>query len=438
MLRNRLQRTLCRSLGSIPKPPASSINSSAKKSSSSSSKGSPFDSSFSFQLFLIVGAMGAGYTLGKTSITNDPPATLFPKGSTTSVKDLSGFVDDLNYDRFKRCVLRILEQKGITVDVKYGENESLLENDFFNREIGALMNEKDGLGDVFFGKDEKVYKDKSFVWYVQNVDDIALIMQMANEFSVPVFTQTGNQGLCFVLDCSRFEDASRGSFGSTELDFSLDALELFLGKCGYNVGVNGLSSENVTQATGVLPDGQIVSCSQKDPLFPLLTNSQFSIITSATVTSDANNEDTLVVLATNSTSDLNSTIAEVTSKLPRCAVSVVDSSANPQFSASWGDFTTFAIFKLCPKDLARLPKKFSQGHTTSESVIQTFRQGQIQRQLSGSRPDGILVTSNILQEAFVPLSKTPENQSSLVDDVRRRLKLALDSKLVLNRDPKQQ
>lgn len=430
--------------GGIPKPPVTASVALGAKSGPKKTSGSPFDSSFSFQMFLIVGAMGAGYTLGKTSITNDPPPTLFPKGSVTTLDDLKDFKDDLNYDRFKRCILRVLESKQIAVDVKHGKNEALYQETFCNEEIAKVMNDIDGMGDVFFGKNQDVWQGKHFTWFPETTKDVSMILQLATEFCVPVYTILGDKdtsGLAFELDMTKLNNDS-------PLDVRLSSLDLFLSTCGLPLmgkTINGATLESIKQITAVLADGTIVEAKKdaangEGELFTLLTTLQneLCVITNVkTETPSDLNDSKLVIIGTNSTEKLNETITDVSKRLNNTNIAVVDSH-NPH-TKLYGDFSSFAIFKATPTELGSLNKKYTNGETASSHTIVSLPLNQLKaaaKNVSGI--DGILATEDVVNKSFQTLNFTTEkahdDKLALAQSVLRRLKLSMDTKLVLNRD----
>lgn len=432
---------------SIAKPPVStSVPAGKSAGKKTSSGGSPFDSSFSFQLFLIVGAMGAGYTLGKTSITTDPPATLFPKGSITPFDDLKEFKDDLNYDRFKRCILRILESKGVEVDVKHGKNEKLYEEVFCNEEIAKLMNDIDGLGDVFFGKDEQIWSGKHFRWFPQSTEDVSMILKLANEFSVPVYTKSygrDTSGLGFELDFSKFtqEDCS---IGGTQIDPRIAPIDLFLLGCGVKPAgkyINGVPVDSIKEITAVLADGTVLETNKGEEAFTLLTgfSDELCVITNVKAVQPPleSSSSKLVIIGTNSTDKLNETINDVSKRLPNIKIAVVDSH-NPQ-TKLYGDYPTFAIFKASATELKSLNKKYGSGEEGSNYKIMTLPLEHMEKPLVGDiTADGILATDDVINTAFQALKNPDENvpgdELTIQQSVLRRLKLSMDSKLILNRD----
>ena len=203
-----------------------------------------FDASFVFNLFLVVGAMGAGYTLGKTTILTAPPATLFPAQSTTPYATMAEYEkedkerESKQYDMFRRCILRILESKGIEVDMKNGQNESLYEQKYCSRDISEIMNDADSLSNVFFGRDPKEWEGKQFVWYPQNTQDTATIMKFCDEFKVPVSTGTSGidpTGLGFQINFRDFamEQQDGGDVLRFGLNVSGEDLNRALGEKGF-------------------------------------------------------------------------------------------------------------------------------------------------------------------------------------------------------------
>lgn len=438
----------------IPKPPNSTATVSANAKSKKSSSKSPFDSSFSFQMFLIVGAMGAGYTLGKTSITNDPPPTLFPKGSITPYEDLKNFNDDLNYDRFKRCILRILESKGVEVDVKHGKNEGLYKEKFCNEEIAKLMNDIDGLRDVFFGKNEELWLGKHFKWLPESTDDVSMILKLANEFSVPVYTSNygrDTSGLGFELDLSNL-NTNVGDIGKmTPLDPRLGPLDLFLLSCGFNSydkSINGVSFSSIKEITAVLADGTVVEAKKdssnagENEVFSFLTEfaNELCVITNVKVddvSSSKNDDSSLVIYGTNSTDKLNETINEVSKRLPHTKIAVVDSH-NSQTQV-YNDYPTFAIFKVSLSELKSLNKKYANGDQGNNYSIECLPLEQLKFPVNlNSGATGILVTDDVVNIPFQalknPAEKVQGNELTVHQSILRRLKFSMDSKLILNRD----
>lgn len=383
------------------------------------SSSSPFDSSFSFQLFLLVGAMGAGYTLGKTSVLTSPPATLFPNGSTTPYETLKEFEkedkerQDKQYDMFKRCALRILESKGIEVDMKYGENESLYEEKYCSKDIAVIMNTADGMGDVFFGKDPKEWESKSFVWYPETTEDVSKILKNCDEFKIPVNSRSSGiptDGLSFVIDYKNFQVAEPGAADDKiELTFNMDAeqinerlslssvaqlngklnaLDLFFMEGGVKLSSsnnkqinNRFDINDIDAIECVLPDGTVLNVNNdvgdKDSykLFNLLCHYQddLCLITKVYVNkkighgNGSENEArvtspnySLVVVGSNSVASLNDTIKELNQRVDSKRISIVDNNGCVQIGERYGDYKTFAVAKVNADELARLNKKFRQ------------------------------------------------------------------------------
>lgn len=464
---------------------------------SKSSSGSPFDSSFSFQLFLIVGAMGAGYTLGKTAIETSPPVTLFPNGSTTGYEDLKEFekVDkerlQKRYDMFRRCALRILENKGIEVDMKYGKNEFLFEEKYCSKDVSQIMNEPDEIGDVFFGKDVKEFKDKEFVWYPETTEDVSAILKTCDEFKVPVNSKSSRVpsiGLTFSIDFSNFDksDDSDNKIALTcnmtneeikaklkntfDLNNRLDALDLFFIDCGLKLSSsnnklinNRFDSKDVDEIECVLPDGNIINVrndiNDKDnyKLYQLLTTFQddVAIITKAYIDKSkrvdqhsAADEKSLIVIGANDMSQLQNLIKEIKHKVNE-EVAIVDNNGCLQILDRFGEYRTFAIVKTDNTTLTKLNKKFQNGLVVADGCrIESLPVSMVGNPAlqSGYLSDcvtsggnGVLVKETLSAtqvKAYYVTSPVAETKvvdpQSTLRSVLRRLKLAMDNGRILN------
>lgn len=398
------------------KKTGSKTNNSDKNGKSS---GSLFDSSFTFQLFLIVGAMGAGYTLGKTTVLTSPPATLFPAESVTPSELLVEFDkidkehESKQYDMFRRCILRILENKGIEVDMKHGKNEFLYEEKYCNKEISDIMNDEDGLGDVFFGKDPKKWEGKEFVWYPETTKDVSLILKNCNEFKVPVYTESSGippEGLVFKIDYSKFknfinQDAKMITFGAgiyieemnqilkengienNSVNDALTATDLFLMKCGVKLSdfnsrliSNKIDKTSIAKIECVLPDGKILQINNTDvesdnyKLYEILSAGQdeLGVITEFSFFKDQLSTDgkqNLLVIGSNDLSKLNDTIKEISQKLEGVKISFVDNHGCEEITETYGPYKTFAVLKLDDLKLYKLNKKFSKPSEESDATI---------------------------------------------------------------------
>lgn len=399
----------------------------SKGNTKESKSSSPFDSSFTFQLFLIVGAMGAGYTLGKTTIMNSPPGTLFPAESTTNYEILKEYEqidkerEGKQYDMFKRCILRILESKGIEVDMKYGKNEFLYDEKCCNNDISDIMNNEDGLGDVFFGKNPETWEGKDFIWYPENTDDVSIILKYCDEFKIPVYTKTSKiqqTGLNFQIDFSNFKTPIMDNDDNNLIKFNinisneklndklkqfgisnecilnneLNSVDLFLLGCGIKLPYfnNLVISDrfDINSISGiecVLPDGKVLTV-EKDifkrddfKLFELLTKFQdeLCVITNFYINkkdilllnNNSNIENNLIVIGCNDLNQLNDNIKEIKQKVDKkVKISIIDNNGSNDIVNKYGKFKTFALFKLNDKELSRLSRKFNDTNQGDENM----------------------------------------------------------------------
>lgn len=462
--------------------PKSSKSSTASKNSNAKDKsGSPFDSSFTFQLFLIVGAMGAGYTLGKTTIMNTPPATLFPQGSTTSYELLKEYEsidkerENKQYDMFKRCILRILQGKDIEVDMKYGENESLYENAYCNKEISTIMNDADGIGDVFFGKDPKHWENKSFIFYPENTDDVSSILKCCNEFKIPVYTPNCKiepKGLVFQIDFKNFTNIEllgndklkinaymnlnrvneelkiQGLGDELFINNELNAVDLFLMSCGIqltntrNKLINNLYSiGDIKGFECVLPDGEILSVEKntddkfQDKIFSLISKCQedIAVITKVFIDRDQIEDSqnkyenkNLIVVGSNDLQVLNNAIKELTQKSDN-KIDLVDNNGSEYITNQYGRYKTFLLTVLSDKDIQKLNRKYNEGMQNEEMAIikkpvaelgiaETRRANSYFSQCAEEGASAIIVNSNVGNP-----TETTSNTYYAVDPVEENL-----------------
>ena len=357
--------------------------------------------------------MGAGYTLGKTTILTAPPATLFPAQSTTPYATLVEYEkedkerESKQYDMFRRCILRILESKGIEVDMKNGQNEFLYEQQYCSKDISEIMNDADNLGDVFFGRDPKEWAGKRFVWYPQNTRDTATIMKFCDEFKVPVSTVTSGiepNGLHFQISFRDFamEQASDTDVVRFGLNVSGDELNRVLGEKGFgrfsnrmlrpldlfllHSGVklsdsdgrligNRFDADAVDGMECVLPDGEVLEVRNSDEqpddykLYRLLVpfQEQLCVITRVLFArggrashAEASEELTsLVVVGSNDLGSLTGAIQEIRQRVGAGrAISLVDNHGCSRVGETYGPYGTFAVLKAGEQELAKLRKKF--------------------------------------------------------------------------------
>lgn len=461
----------------------------SKAANSKSESGSPFDGSFTFQLFLIVGAMGAGYTLGKTSVINDPPADLFPKGSTTSLKDISTEKENTTklFDKFKRCVLRVIEAKGIQIDVKYGENQDLFKNEYFSKDVAELMNDQDSVSDLFFGKKEEIWKDKSFIFYPESTKDVSDIAQLSQEFEICLSTADNlklqDSGLEIVVDYSRL---NRIEIENTDESISVDvganlndikgyglngsALDLFLTCSGIttqdmsNRMIAGFAKNLVTEFTAVLPDGSIVTA-KNDQMdegeyksFQLLSQYQnmVCLITNVKLDLSTQKNEQLVVMGFNNIAELNKNISEVKTKLKgNVEIAVVDNNSCEPLAQRFGDYKTFAAFKVTKEDLSKLNKRYCNGEETESFKITCLGPSDVYARACRNEKEDDNNESYIKYKYKYTYGQTNENPVILAtpnilnanstfqgygspepvkhEELHRRVKLALDRGAVVNR-----
>lgn len=474
-----------------------------------------FDASFVFNLFLVVGAMGAGYTLGKTTILTAPPATLFPAQSTTPYATMAEYEkedkerESKQYDMFRRCILRILESKGIEVDMKNGQNESLYEQKYCSRDISEIMNDADSLSNVFFGRDPKEWEGKQFVWYPQNTQDTATIMKFCDEFKVPVSTGTSGidpTGLGFQInfrdfameqqdggDVLRFglnvsgEDLNRAlgekGFGHFS-NRGLRPLDLFLLHSGVKLSdsdgrliANRFDADAVDGIECVLPDGEVLEVRNSNELpddyklyrFLVPFQEQVCVITRVLFARErpalpaGRPEEpltSLVVVGSNDLGSLTGAIQDIRQRVGAGrAISLVDSHGCARVADTYGPYGTFAVLKAGEQELAKLRKKLGG------SADVCFQQLDIDSiatpaaaavcYFSASSPSGddgaaasgavLLVQDDVADEhgaIRAYRNKTPAAESEALDragpsvkrDLLRKIKLAVDSGRVLNRN----
>lgn len=484
----------------------------------SGSWSSIFDASFVFNLFLVVGAMGAGYTLGKTTVMTAPPATLFPARSTTPYDLLVEYEkedkerENKQYDMFRRCILRILESKGIEVDTKNGKNKFLYDQHYCNSDISDIMNDEDNLGDVFFGRDPKEWEGKKFVWYPESTEDVSTIMKYCDEFKVPVSTvssQIDPNGLSFQIDMRRFEEskyAARNNeirFGmnvsSAEMNETLKAhgfgglaygnlrpAELFFVHSGVKLsGFDGRLVGNKVDARSVdgiecvLPDGEVLALHNDDRLpdeyrlFQMLVpfQEQLCVVTrlffnkdksAARETNSDSGPTSLAVVASNDLSTLNEAVKEIQQRVAaNREIALIDSDGCDRIVATYGPYRTFAAVKVDAKELAKLQKKFGHGSTDSlqfqyvdlSAIAPAYADDSSGCYFSDRVAEGehvLLVRDDLNDEQSVIRTyhqTTPSAETQTVDtaeaatsdasiyrDFARKLKLAVDSHRILNRN----
>lgn len=459
----------------------------AKRSSNDEkSSSTPFDSSFTFQLFLLVGAMGAGYTLGKTTILTSPPATLFPEGSITTAKVLKDLEkedkerENKQYDMFKRCALRILEQKGIEVDVKYGKNEALYNEDYCSKDIAEIMNAVDTMTDVFFGKNPEKWEGKSFTWYPQTTEDVSLILKNCQEFKIPVYTEYSrvrNEGLTFSIDLSKFKH-SLSTYDRKEINCNianedlklkynvddylmknLSATDLFFIGCGTKLPhsdnrlINNAFDTNMVDAIEVvLPDGNITTiCNDENNstygLFQTLSKFQneLCIITKLKIEREKlekyKGSHSLVVIGANSLEKLNKVLQEI--RLD-CKIALIDNNGCREISKRYGNYSTFAIFKIDDTE-SKLNKRFVNGDDIPNEIkiekiplceLNTQTQSGYLSDKENESKRVVLVKRDInessLNTYYVSNPLEVEDKDEINTSLHRRIKLALDPARILN------
>lgn len=501
-----------------PTKTSKNANDEGKKSSNSF-----LDSSFSFQLFLIVGAMGAGYTLGKTTILTSPPATLFPNESITPTDLLVEYeksdkeIENKQYDMFRRCILRILESKGFEVDMKYGKNQSLYDEKYCNKEISDIMNSEDGLNDVFFGKDSKTWENKEFIWYPESTNDVSMILKYCNEFKIPVYTEDFGfkpKGLVFSIDYKYFQNSIKEKDSNIikfniglsnqkineilkendleyDINSSLRASDLFLMKCGIQLNDyknrlinNKINKEYINGLECVLVDGSIMDLKKysddiKDDdsiLYGIVSSAQEIICAITEVSLDKRKlelikEDlskNLIVIGSNELSKLNDTLKDIKGRVDTVKndISLIDNNGCELITSTYGPYKTFAVLKLTDKELNKLNKRFTVNNSSNNNEenqnlkISRYDIKDIELDISKSvyyssrvkSGDGgvILIKDNITDENSMLRTyhgTTPLIESEIIDyednsdeneyikrAFLRRLKLAVDSNRVLNRN----
>lgn len=494
------------------------VNNKNNEKDSKSSSGSIFDSSFTFQLFLIVGAMGAGYTLGKTTILTSPPATLFPSESITPTELLVEYekidkeIEKKQYDMFRRCILRILESKGIEIDMKYGKNEFLYEENYCNKDISDIMNTEDGLNDVFFGKDSKCWEGKEFIWYPESTNDISVILKYCDEFKIPIYTNSSNvktNGLVFLIDYQNFKQSENNKEENNlikfpiglkneqineilknngieiDLNSNLSSIDLFLIKCGIRLNdfnkrliSNKIDKELVVGFDCVLPDGKILNLNNKEDSLLFEVNQSLqdisciitevyidkSILLNKLSKEKSEIKDNLVVIGSNELNKLNEIIKEIKGRIDikKNNISIIDNIGCDEINKTFGSYETFALVKLNDKELNKLNKKFSNINNEDNNPdlkIVNIKTKDIEFNSTNNvyfsdkvkTGDKVLLIRNditdenstlqtyhettpIIENEEIDYDKKNDEDQIIKRGLLRRMKLAVDSNRILNRN----
>ncbi|QPG75084.1 hypothetical protein FOA43_002425 [Brettanomyces nanus] len=390
----------------------SSVSSGSVSSGShSSGSGSPFANSLTFQAFMIVGAMGAGYSLGKSMITENPPTDLFPSGSTTKLIDLpvKNSKEYGDYDKFKRCILRILESQGYTFDQKNNKNDYLFEDSFISKDLAQVMNDVSHFQEIFWGKKIDDIDEKKFIFYPENASQVSSILKYCQEFRIPVFTTEQSYlhfskkipyrmeinfsrmtGYEAVKDDDSVMDVQPGvnlhdineylnEKGFQNLNSTTSPLDLLLSSVGIELTdssnrlfYNKFDKSQVIQFTAVLSDGTEMTVDRNSEgykLFELLSSIENSsaIITNLRMNvfmKSAQSKDLLVVLAFKSIDDINSTVKELSAqkRISQLGnIGFVDSSKCRTLEERFEGYKTFAVLKVAADQYSRLGSKFNKG-----------------------------------------------------------------------------
>lgn len=367
--------------------------------------GSPFSNSFSFQLFIIVGAMGAGYSLGKSYVTENVPADLFPAGSTTTldkIRKSNNASKYGGYDKFKRCVLRILETQGLEIDQKNYENPALYDNLFISKDIANMMNCQESVQEVFLGKRIQDLDQKQYVFYPNSTKQVSAILKNCQEFHIPVFTSTSaytsglksTEAYKLKIDFSRLnkiENVNKDSLRTQtgihpsalykemhEMDFqplsNLNALTILFSLLGIQLPCsrsrllgNKIDKSLVESFTAVLPDGTIENVRRfsEDPserqafYFLLAYESSCCIITDVTIKRNIQDNYLFYVLGFKSLFPVDSTVNKIKSVIPDLEIAFVDSVKCSQLEKTFGGYQTLCAFKLNRGDDSRLSRYFN-------------------------------------------------------------------------------
>ena len=366
--------------------------------------GSPFSNSFSFQLFIIVGAMGAGYSLGKSFVTENAPANLFPAGSTTAIskiKKADKSSEYGGYDKFKRCILRILESQKLEIDQKNYDNKALYDNPFISKDISDVMNCGESIQEVFFGKKVKNLQQKEYVFYPESAEQVSAILKNCQEFHIPVFTSSdayisslkSTGGYRLKIDFSRLNKidkvdqhtvkiqigakptALRDRMNNMDCDTlsNLNSLTILCSLLGIQLPCtksrllcNKIDKSLIEGVTAVLPDGTIekVNRFSKDPnenrAFNLLLSYEPNccIITDAIITRKKESAFSLYILGFKSLLSVDDMVNKIKSIIPDIDISFIDSVKCPQIQSAFGAYRTLCVFKLSKGNYSKLGSIF--------------------------------------------------------------------------------
>lgn len=493
----RTIRSTIRPLIQIPKrsisfQPKKAITKGKKKGKNES--GSPFTNSFTFQLFIIVGAMGAGYSLGKSIITEKPPKDLFPSGSTTSLDDLSAPVSRKygDYDKFKRCILRILEEQGYTIDQKDYKNETLFNDPLISKDVAQVMNETGFIKQLFFGKQDKQIDQRKFTFHPLNKEQVSCILKCCHEFKIPVFTSS--QGYQFYsgkipyrieIDFNRMNAITKDSDDSYTVQSGVDGKELFAQLKNDKVYVNSNESpldillsflgiersdtdgrlinnkfdrESIDKITNILPDGSIIETSNDTSdatsyrLFESFkhTVDDISIVTDYQIHGEIAHRNTpteLFLMGFKDLPKLNETVKFIKKALPNIKVGFMDSVKCKPLSESFGGLTTFCVITLSPNDISKLGRNFCKGNND----MQIFRfdlndlppknpklyySNQLQQKPEFHASSALIISDDLLnQDPKTYLLTNPYTETKYTDQSSGVIKKDLQRRLKLSLDP---
>lgn len=419
--------------------------------------GTPFANSIVFQLFLIVGAMGAGYSLGKSVIEENTPAGLFPLGSTTKLKDLEGQKTKAygDYDKFRRCILRILQGQGYDVDVKNNQNDKLYEDPFMSKDVAEVMNEVDKLQDVFLGR--TLDETKTWTFYPENTEQVSAILATCNEFKIPVFTTEDGYNVCgnykFLLDLSRINTIKFGS-GTVEVgpgtDCSLlysklkesgqvindtDALRIVLASLGIRLNSSDqvcgkYDRSQIQNVTAVLPDGTTLTVGQTTPierqLFDLVVDT--GVITAVKMTPQQSDQ-VIGIVEADTLAQVNDTVKRITKRIPLDVTFVNGINCRPLQKAYGHD--TLAVMKMPRSDAKRYNLKVFE-LTDLPPVAPTLYYSS---QVKGDTSSALIVSTGNEVTSFVETTQIAETRAANETeqlDLYRKVHMAVDPGQILD------
>ncbi|ODV83417.1 hypothetical protein CANARDRAFT_30036 [[Candida] arabinofermentans NRRL YB-2248] len=370
---------------SVPLQSRSSVPTTAS-STPKKKKSSSLDNSISFQLFLLVGAMGAGYTLGKTVTLEHPPPDLFPPESITKLEDLPT-VSSANYSnspKFKLCINHIVED--LKLDVA-GEHSW-----FFSKDLVNLITVGESWKDYIFGTSNDAENAPLFEIHPDSVTALSTVMKYCQDYGVPVYTDNRADekwefGVVVKFDrlCGVSEDESDKQLwtvqaGSFEYDCIFRALanknmyinsgatlNSILGNLGIQlessadtitIGNNTvIDKSTVEEFTMVLADGKVVTLNpnngeDKSTFNMLLTMDQsLGLIAELKLKIPQPSSRKLIVLGIRELAPFNELIKNLVSKVDSSLkVSFIDNFNNHSLSSVFGNYDSYGFIEIDEKN----------------------------------------------------------------------------------------